>query len=293
MEGRHSPAAMCFLLFPALALAAAIIDVTIGYPERIAGAIGRPSTWMATWLAIVEGATERSGSARTLAVYLAPIVIIAAVIAVPLPSGPVGFAVSAVLASTLYARQAIDLRARALAQIWEEQGVYEALTVAEALGPEEREPRLARASAAAIAARFADEVAAPTVFLLIGGLTGLVFCRALGVVGRACRDRGDNSNFGRAAATLESWTLTPAARIGALWIVAGAILAGRVGDFAAIAAPAARPTLPAETAMLAALGDPPRDDPGYVRLALGMFRRAAAVEFVALAVLALAFAAWR
>ncbi len=45
--------------------------------------------------------------------------------------------------------------------------------------------------------------------------------------------------------------------------------------------------------MLAALGDPPRDDPAYLRRALALFRRAAAAEIVALAALALvaAFAA--
>jgi adenosylcobinamide-phosphate synthase len=282
---------MSFLHLPALALAAAILDATIGYPAALARAIGSPASWMAKWLAIVEGATERKGGARALAVYLGPIVISAAVISLVLPADPLGFAVTALLASTLCGRQSLDKRARALALTWEKDGAYEALEVAEALGPSEMEVRLTRASAAAIAARFADEVVAPTIFILIGGLMGAAFCRGLSVVGRACRDRRDASPFGRVVARLEGWTLAPAARVAACWIAAGAWLTQRDNVFDTVLQPASTPTGPAEAAMLTAIGDPDRDDPTYVRLAIGMFRRAAALEFVALAVLALAFAA--
>ncbi len=282
---------MSFLHLPALALAAAILDATIGYPAALARAIGSPATWMANWLAIVEGATERKGGSRALAIYLAPIVIAAAVVSLVLPSGPLGFAVTALLASTLCGRQSLDKRARALALSWENDGAYEALEVAEALGPSETEVRLTRASAAAIAARFADEVVAPTIFILIGGLTGAAFCRGLGVVGRACRDRRDTSALGRIVGSIEGWTLAPAGRIAACWIAAAAWLARRGNVFDAVMQPTLTPTGPAEAAMLAAIGDPERDDPAYVRLAIGMFRRAAALEFAALAVLALAFAA--
>jgi adenosylcobinamide-phosphate synthase len=282
---------MSFLHLPALALAAAILDATIGYPAALARAIGSPASWMANWLAIVEGATERKGGARALAIYLAPIAIAAAVISLVLPSGPLGFAVTALLASTLCGRQILDKRARALALTWEKEGAYEALAVAEALGPSESEVRLTRASAAAIAARFADEVVAPTIFILIGGLTGVAFCGGLAVVGRVCRDRRDASAFGRVVARLEGWTLAPAARVAACWIAAAAWLTRRGNVFDTALQPASTPTSPAEAAMLAAIGDPERDDPAYVRIAIGMFRRAAALEFAAIAVLALAFAA--
>jgi cobalamin biosynthesis protein CobD/CbiB len=282
---------MSFLHLPALALAAAILDATIGYPAALARAIGSPVSWMAKWLAIVEGATERKGGGRALAIYLAPIVIAAAVLSLVLPAGPLGFAATALLASTLCGRQALDTRARALALTWENDGAYEALEVAEALGPSETEMRLTRASAAAIAARFADEVVGPTIFILIGGLTGAAFCRGLGLVSRACRDRRDASPFGRLVARLEGWLFTPVARVAAGWIAAAAWLTRRRDVFDTVWRPASTPTSPAEAAMLAAIGDPQRDDPAYVRLAIGMFRRAAALEFVALAVLALAFAA--
>jgi adenosylcobinamide-phosphate synthase len=195
----------------------------------------------------------------------------------------------ALLTSMFCGRQNLDSNGRAVATAWEAEGPYEALAAAEALGADEAEPRLARAAAASIAARFADEVAAPTVFILIGGLGGAALCRALTLAGRHCRESRDNSGFARAVAALEAWTISPAARAGALWL---ALASAAKPPFAAIAAEAPRPGAPAEQAMLRALGDVGRDEPGYVRSALALFRRAAAAEMATLAAAALAAAAW-
>jgi adenosylcobinamide-phosphate synthase len=271
----------------ALALAAALLDATLGYPAWVARRIGSPSSWIALWLRIVRAAAESWGGRGALALYLAPVAVASSAIAVLLPDGPIGFSVTALLASTFCDRQGLDARARGLARAWETEGPYEAFAAAETLGADEDDPRLVRAGAAAIAARFADEVAAPTVFILIGGLVGAALCRALVLAGRFCRERRDDSPFGRAVAEAERWTIAPAARAGALFL---ALAGGAKGDaFRAVAAPAARPSAPAEAVLVAALGAPVRDDPAYVRRALALYRRAAAAEIVALA--ALAFAA--
>ena len=267
----------------ALALAAAVLDVTLGYPAGLARRIGTPSGWMAAWLGVVRGAGW-SGSGG-LALYLAPVAVGATVAAELLPSGPLGFAASALLVSAFCGRQSLDRRARLVASLCEHEGPYEALAAAEALGPDEGEPRLPRAAAAAIAARFADEAAAPTVFILIGGLTGAALCRALVVAGRACRERRDGSDFAAAVAEVERWTVTPAARLGALLLALAA--PWRPAAFGAVAAAAPRPSAPAEAAALAVLGEDPHDDPAYLRRALALFRRAAAVEILVLAALAL------
>lgn len=269
----------------ALALAAAVLDVTIGYPAALARRIGAPARWISSWLRVVTVAAEGWSGPGALVIYLAPAMVGAAAIAMALPQSPIGFAVTALLVSAFCGRQSLDARARAVASVWEDEGPYEAFGAAEALGADEAEPRLVRAGAAAIAARFADEVAAPTIFILIGGLLGVVLCRAIAIAGRACRERRDVSDFGRAVAILESWTITPAARSGALFL---ALAAGtRTAAWRAVAAPAARPTAPAEAALLAALGDPEHDDPAYMRRAIALYRRAAALEMIALAGLAL------
>jgi adenosylcobinamide-phosphate synthase len=281
------PPAVPFLAYRfALALAAALLDATLGYPTGLARRIGSPSGWISAWLAIVKVAADGWSGRGALALYLAPVAVASAAIAVILPDGPIGFAVTALLASTFYGRQSLDARARSLAKAWETEGPYEAFAVAEALGADEADPRLVRAGAAAIAARFADEIAAPTVFILIGGLVGAALCRALVLAGRFCRERRDDSAFGRAVAEAERWTVAPAARAGALFL---ALVSGGRAALSAVAAPATRPTAPAEAVLVAALGPPVRDDAAYVRRALALYRRAAAAEFVALA--ALTFAA--
>lgn len=273
----------------ALALAAALIDVTLGYPRWLARVIGGPAQGLAVWLRIVRTAAEGWSGRTILALYLAPVVVAAAAIMQLLPSGPYGFAAMALLCSTLCGRQNLDISGRAVASAWEAEGPYEALAAAEALGADETEPRLARAAAASIAARFADEVAAPTLFILIGGLGGAALCRALTLAGRICRESRDDSGFARAVAALEAWTIAPAARVGALWL---ALASGARPAFAAVLAEAPRPGAPAEKAMLLALGEVRRDEPAYVRSALALFRRAAAAEMAALAVATLAAAAW-
>ncbi len=274
----------------ALALAAALIDITLGYPARLERAIGAPSRWIASWLGLVRtvvgGWTGRGG----VALYLAPILVAAALVAQALPSGPIGFVATAALASAFCGRQRLDLSAREVAAAWERDGPYGALAATEALGAAEAETRLGRASAAAIAARFADEVAATTAFILIGGLVGAAFCRAVVIAGRACREQGDSAPFARAVAGLEAWTIAPAARLGAMWIAIAALGDGGAA-LKAVAAPATTPTAPAQAAMLAALGPPTRDEGSYIRRALALFRRAAAAEMIALAGLALLAAA--
>ena len=223
-----------------------------------------------------------------MAIYLAPPLVAGAVVAELLPRGPVGFAATALLASAFCGRQSLDARSRVVARAWEEEGPYEAFGAAEALGADEGDPRVVRSGATAIAARFADEVAVPTVFIVIGGLPGVAFARALTLAGRGRRENREVGGFSDAVAMLERWTIAPAARLGALWL---ALAAGpRPAAWRAVAAPASRPTAPAEAALVAALGDPQRDDPAYMRRALALYRRAAVVELAALAIIAVAAA---
>ena len=270
----------------ALALAVALIDVTLGYPERLARRIGTPSRWIATWFGVVRLAAGVFSGRAALAVYLAPILVVTALIAQILPDNPIGFAATALLASTLSGRQSLDIRARALAASFEQEDIAESWAGAEALGADESEPRLARASAAAIAARFADEIVAPTLFILVGGLVGAGLCRALSLAARAHREAREGSPLWSSIAVVEVWVLSPVARIGAVILAAAAF--GRFGAFRAAAAPAPHPTAPAEAVMLRVLGLSPREEPDYVRRALGLFRRAAALEMIVLALLAAA-----
>jgi adenosylcobinamide-phosphate synthase len=268
--------------FFALALAAALLDVTVGYPERLEAAIGAPARWLASWLRTVEGAAAGLEGRLALVVYLAPPMVLAAALDIGLPNNATGFVARAILASILCARQSLDRRVRTAARVWEQEGPGEAMIAAEALGAREDETRLAPASAAALAARFADEVVAPSVFIILGGLVGAAFIRALVVAGRRARP---DTALARAVANGERWTLAPVARLAALGL---AVASGRRVAFAAVTAPASRPTQSAEAAMLAALGLARRDEPDYLRAALALYRRAAALELALLVLLTVA-----
>jgi hypothetical protein len=123
---------------------------------------------------------------------------------------------------------------------------------------------------------------APSVFILLGGLVGAAFIRSLIVAGRRARP---DTKLARAIANGEQWTLGPVARLAALGL---AVASGRRAPFAAVTAPASRSTQPAEAAMLAALGPARRDEPDYLRAALALYRRAAALELALLVALTVA-----
>ena len=262
-------------MFFALALAAAVLDVTLG--------LRGPARGLAAWLRIVRGA---AGGPLGVALYFAPVGVAAAAVAQALPAGALGFAATALLISMLCGRQDIDRRATELARLWEAEGPYGAGAAAEALGAPEGPP--ADAGAAAIAARFADSVAAQTLFIVIGGLVGAALGAALALASRECRDGGDP--FARAVSRLADWSLAPAARLGALLLALAAAPAHGPRLMRLAVGRAARPTAPAEAVMLAALGASPRDAPDHMRRALALYRRAAAVEFGALATLTVAAA---
>jgi cobalamin biosynthesis protein CobD/CbiB len=267
----------------ALALAAALLDLTMGYPLWFAALFGSAWSWISGWFEIVDGAETPGGPWAALAIFLLPVIVAAAALSLVLTTGPFGFGFCALVASAFSSRQSINARARAVARTWENEGPYEALVAAEALGTNEAETRLAPACAGAIAARFADEVAAPTLALALGGLVGLAALRALAVAGRICRERGDDGPFGGSLDTAQAWTLAPAARLGALWLAGAAATFGARVPLWQASLPGATPTEPAETVMLVVLGPPERDAPAYLRRALALYRRAAALEFAALA----------
>src|SRR5437763_7087273 len=109
--------------FPALALAAAILDVTVGYPVALYNAIGHPVTWMGAWLGWLETrlnvsslgfATRRAAGLLALVAYLAPVALVTIVLAYWLPVGVVGFVVLALLAAPLPAQQSLDQHVRAV-----------------------------------------------------------------------------------------------------------------------------------------------------------------------------------
>src|SRR5258707_13692939 len=108
---------MSLLLSLPLALAAAVLEATIGYPAPLYLAIGHPVTWMGRWLAWLEASLNRAGASfaarraagvLALCLYLAPVALVAwAATRLCLSGGALGFVVLALLAASLPAQRSL------------------------------------------------------------------------------------------------------------------------------------------------------------------------------------------
>jgi adenosylcobinamide-phosphate synthase len=300
-----------------LALAAAILDVTIGYPQAVYRAIGHPVTWMGALLAALERrlnrptlgfSARRASGVLALVLYLGVVGVCAAFVSIFAPSGVVGFVLLAILASVLPAQQSLDRHVRAVAEGLEQGGLAAGRTaVAKIVG---RNPAaldaagVARAALESLAENFSDGVVAPLFWIALGGLGG-------GALYKTERFFA----FGWAAARLDDLVNLPASRLAALWLIAAAAVspdASAREAWRTVARDARRHRSPnagwPEAAMAGALGvrlAGPRvygetrvDDPfmgdgrakataADIRRGLALYRRAAAIEIAALGVLAL------
>jgi adenosylcobinamide-phosphate synthase len=312
-----------------LALAAAILDVTIGYPQAVYRAIGHPVTWMGALLAALERrlnrptlgfSARRASGVLALVLYLGVVGVCAAFVSIFAPSGVVGFAALAILASVLPAQQSLDRHVRAVAEGLEQGGLAAGRTaVAKIVG---RNPAaldaagVARAALESLAENFSDGVVAPLFWIALGGLGGGALYKAVNTADSMIGHKTERFfAFGWAAARLDDLVNLPASRLAALWLIAAAAVspdASAREAWRTVARDARRHRSPnagwPEAAMAGALGvrlAGPRvygetrvDDPfmgdgrakataADIRRGLALYRRAAAIEIAALGVLAL------
>src|SRR5271168_2321033 len=225
-----------------LALAAALLDVTVGYPQAVYRAIGHPVTWMGAFVAALERRLNRPTLAFTvrrasgifaLALYLGAVGVVAGLVSSLAPSGAIGFAALALLASSLPAQQSLDRHVIAVARGLEQGGLAAGRSaVAKIVG---RNPRtldqagVARAALESLAENFSDGVVAPLFWIALGGLTGGALYKAVNTADSMIGHRNERYlAFGWAAARLDDLVNWPAARLAALWLMLAAATISRV-----------------------------------------------------------------
>jgi adenosylcobinamide-phosphate synthase len=312
-----------------LALAAAILDVTVGYPKTLYRVIGHPVTWMGDWLKILETRLNRStdnfmtrwsNGIVALLVYLALVALVAQVLSRLASSGPFGFAMLAILASSLLAHQSLDRHVRAVALALEQGGLTQgrsAVSMIVGRNPESLdEAGVARAALESLAENFSDGIVAPLFWIALGGLTGGALYKAINTADSMIGHRNERYlAFGWAAARLDDLVNLPASRLSALWLIAAAAAtqsASASEAWRTVRRDARRHRSPnagwPEAAMAGALGlklagprvyGDIRVDDAYmgqgrlgataadIRRGLALYRRAAAIEIVALGAIAL------
>jgi adenosylcobinamide-phosphate synthase len=221
-----------------LALLALLIEVIVGYPDRLVRAIGHPVTWMGRMIAALDRALnhETMSDAKRRAAGVAALL---AIIGVPAIIGyvvergvlllPLGIVVAAIIASTLIAQRSLREHVAHVATALEHDGVAAGrAAVAHVVGRDPDtldEAGVARAAIESLAENFSDGAVAPAFWLAATGLAGGAAYKAINTADSMIGHRTPRHDaFGWATARLDDLVNLPASRLSALLIVAAAAM---------------------------------------------------------------------
>jgi adenosylcobinamide-phosphate synthase len=219
-----------------LTLLALLIEAIVGYPDRLARAIGHPVTWIGRLLSILDRTLNRETDnrpARRAAGVIAILIVVGVVVAVAsaLERGlgllSFGFVGTALLASTLIAQRSLYDHVVRVASALEQCGVAVARKeVSQIVGRDTQaldEAGVARAAIESLAENFSDGIVAPVCWLAVGGLAGGAAYKAINTADSMIGHRTPRYEaFGWATAKLDDLVNLPASRLSALLIVAAA-----------------------------------------------------------------------
>jgi len=256
-----------------LTLCALLIELAVGYPDRLVRAIGHPVNWIGSLIAALDRGLNReslSDAHRRMHGALA-IMLIAAVAAATgygvqraLLALPYGIVAAALCASTLVAQRGLYHHVARVADALERDGLLAGrAAVAHIVGRDTASldaAGVARAAIESLAENFSDGVVAPVFWLAIAGLPGAAAYKAINTADSMIGHRTPRHKaFGWAAARLDDLVNLPASRLTALLIIAAAAPGGRaVAAWRAVIRDAHRHRSPnagfPEAAMAGALG---------------------------------------
>jgi adenosylcobinamide-phosphate synthase len=310
------------LLLMALAIEAAAgyppaIYQVLGHPVTWFGA-------MIAWLerrgndASLSPPIRRRNGAASVLVLLTIVAAGASLLQYALGAGWLGLILSAVLASTLLAQRSLDEHVARVANALETGGLQAGrAAVSQIVGRNPDwldEPAVARAAIESLAENFADGVVAPAFWTGAGGLAGGALYKAINTADSMIGHKNDRYlHYGWFAARLDDLVNLPASRLSALWIALAAATMPAASAARAVRCvwrDAGKHRSPnagwPEAAMAGALGlqlNGPRvygdtrvEDaymgegrrdatPADIRNALALYRRACAIQWIAVAAL--------
>jgi len=252
-----------------------LIELCFGYPERIAGAIGHPVTWIGHLIDALDRLFNREtvgARARRAAGIVAVLILIVVVGAVGLVVErellrlPFGLLAVGLVASTLIAQRSLHRHVADVAVALEKRGTEVGRTAVSHIVGRDTEALdtagVARAAIESLAENFSDAVVAPILWLAIAGLPGAALYKAINTADSMIGHRTRRYDaFGWAAARLDDLVNLPVSRLSALLLIAAAGLsknASANGAWRAVRRDAARHRSPnagyPEAAMAGALG---------------------------------------
>lgn len=218
-----------------LTLLALLIELTFGYPDRLARAIGHPVTWIGRLISWLEHrlnqGTDPEARRRWGAVAMLALLIVVGVAAFVIEGIllllPFGLLVLALVASTLLAQRSLFMHVASVADALDEGGVAAGReAVAHIVGRDTAdldEAAVARAAIESLAENFSDGVVAPAFWMVLAGLPGAALYKAINTADSMVGHRSERyRDFGRTAAQLDDLVNLPASRLSAFLIVAAA-----------------------------------------------------------------------
>jgi adenosylcobinamide-phosphate synthase len=258
----------------ALALFAMLIELCIGYPERLVRVIGHPVTWIGALIGGLDRLFNRDMTpalrrlAGILAVALALGVVgaISFVVQWQLLRLPFGVVPVAVLASALIAQRSLHRYVANVASALELQDLDAGRkAVSHIVGRDTARldrAGIARAAIESLAENFSDGIVAPVFWLVVAGLPGAALYKAINTADSMIGHRTPRyADFGWTAARLDDLVNLPASRLAALLLILASVLrddASAGAAWRAVRRDAARHRSPnagyPEAAMAGALG---------------------------------------
>jgi len=223
-----------------LALLAMLVELAVGYPERVVKLAGHPVTWMGRLIAWLDarlndpaktGAERRRAGLAALLLLLLVVGAAAFVLEKTLLLLPFGLLFAAAAASTLIAQRGLYTHVAAVADALETGTIEDARTaVSQIVGRNTAqldEPGIARAAIESLAENFSDGVVAPVFWLGLTGLAGGAVYKAINTADSMIGHRSERyEDFGRAAAKLDDAVNLPGSRLSGVLLVCAAGLAG-------------------------------------------------------------------
>jgi adenosylcobinamide-phosphate synthase len=222
----------------ALAVIAMLIELCLGYPERLLRAIGHPVTWIGhliglldRWLnrETIEPNGRRTAGVVAVLILFGVVGAIAFVVQHELLHLRFGVLVVGLLASTLIAQRSLHRHVADVAGALEKDGIASGRNAVSHIVGRDTEgleaAGIARAAIESLAENFSDAIVAPVIWMVIGGLPGAVLYKAINTADSMIGHRTPrHAAFGWAAARLDDLVNLPASRLSALLLVAAAAL---------------------------------------------------------------------
>ena len=235
--------------FVELMLLALLIEIAVGWPDRLFATIKHPVVWIGCLITYLEkrfNTASDSASRRyvygvaTSFVVISSSVIAAIVISLLLPNNLLGWGLEALIASSLLASRSLYVHVNAVAKPLQEQNLPAAReSLSHIVGRDTEaldQSMIAGAAIESLAENASDGVYAPLFWGVLLGLPGIAAYKAINTLDSMIGHRSTRYiDYGRFAAKLDDAVNLLPARITALLI---AIVGGSLSAFGAIASDA-------------------------------------------------------